>query len=78
MRPTLAVATLALTLALAAAGGGPAAAQDQRAALRDACKADYQRLCSSVSPGGGRIVKCLNDQGDKLTPACKAALAKAN
>lgn len=75
MRTSFAVA--ALTLVLAATGGGPAAAQDQRV-LRDACKADYQRLCQGVQPGGGRIVKCLQDQGDKLTPACKTALSSRN
>ncbi|EJW12381.1 hypothetical protein A33M_2144 [Rhodovulum sp. PH10] len=53
----------------------PASAQDQRSVLRDACRGDYQKLCASVSPGGGRILKCLESNADQLTPACKAALA---
>ncbi|RAI38499.1 cysteine rich repeat-containing protein [Rhodoplanes roseus] len=65
-------------LAAATLAADPAAAQDQRSVLRDACKADYQRLCNGVQPGGGRIVKCLQDQSDKLTPACKTALSKGN
>ncbi|MDC7786220.1 cysteine rich repeat-containing protein [Rhodoplanes sp. TEM] len=72
MRSILAASGLALVLA--AATHTPAAAQDQNV-LRDACKGDYQRLCQGVQPGGGRIIKCLQDQGDKLTPACKTALS---
>lgn len=72
MRSILAACGLALVLA--ATIHNPAAAQDQ-GVLRDACKADYQRLCRGVQPGGGRIIKCLQDQGDKLTPACRTALS---
>jgi hypothetical protein len=71
----LAAATVALLIA--AASLTPAAAQqDQRAALREACTADYQRLCVGVRPGGGRILKCLQDQSDKLSDGCKTALAQ--
>jgi len=49
-------------------------AQNQRGAMREACKADFERVCSGVSPGGGRIVECLNKQHDSLSEACKTAL----
>lgn len=49
-------------------------AQNQRGAMREACKADFEKFCSGVSPGGGRIVECLNKQHDSLSEACKAAL----
>jgi hypothetical protein len=51
-----------------------AQAQDGRGAARHACKADYQRLCTGVSPGGGRIIKCLGDNFDKLSDPCKQAV----
>lgn len=66
--------SLALAVAMPCLVAVPALAQDQRAVLRTACKSDYDRLCSGVTPGGGRIVKCLRDNGDKLTQACKTAL----
>jgi pyruvate carboxylase len=44
---------------------------------RTACRADYDQFCKSVAPGGGRIVKCLADNADKLSPACKSAMADA-
>lgn len=64
---------------------GPAAAQmgltaDQRAtatALRDACGADYTRFCTSVRPGGGRILQCLEAHEGELAPSCRAALPQA-
>ena len=49
----------------------PALAQD---AAREACKADYSKYCSGVTPGGGRIVACLNKQHDQLSQGCQKAL----
>lgn len=45
-----------------------------QSAAREACKADYAKYCSGVSPGGGRIVACLNKQHDQLSDACRKAL----
>lgn len=42
-----------------------------------ACGADRQRLCGDVSPGGGRIVRCLIGNLESLTPTCKASLLQA-
>jgi hypothetical protein len=44
------------------------------AALRDVCLEDYKRLCATVPRGGGRIRKCMAENSDKLSSACKAAL----
>jgi hypothetical protein len=46
----------------------------QTAAQREACKADYEKYCSGVAPGGGRIMACLNKQHDALSDACKKVL----
>jgi hypothetical protein len=43
-------------------------------AVRQACEADYHRLCATVAPGGGRILKCLHDRDKELAPECRAAL----
>jgi hypothetical protein len=72
-----ALAAIFIVAALVPLATGPAAAQDQRGALRTACSADFRQLCSGVSPGGGRIINCLRDNGDKLTPGCKTALDQA-
>ena len=75
---TLAVAAaLACCLAVAvpAMAQQPAPAAGQ--ALKEACKSDYKALCSGVQPGGGRIVACLKQQADKLSPGCKQALTAA-
>ena len=52
-------------------------AQELTAAQRDACKGDYEKYCAGTTPGGGRIIACLNKSADKLTPACKKVLADA-
>ena len=49
-------------------------AQNQRGAMREACKADLEKYCSDVQRGGGRIAECLNKQHDSLSEACKTAL----
>jgi hypothetical protein len=47
-----------------------------QAAMR-ACAADRDRLCASVIPGSGRIVRCLASQPAQLTPSCKTAMEQA-
>jgi hypothetical protein len=51
-----------------------ALAQNQRGAMREACKADFEKYCADVQRGGGRIVECLNKQHDSLSEACRTAL----
>ena len=59
---------------LVAGFSSAAFAQNLTAAQRTACKADYERYCSGVMPGGGRIIACLNKQRDALSPACRKVL----
>jgi Cysteine rich repeat len=51
------------------------AAASERAATQ-ACRADAQRLCAGVQPGGGRIAACLREHEAKLSPPCQAQLGK--
>ena len=45
------------------------------AALIDAsCRWDIGRFCSDLSPGGGRIVSCLEQNKIALSPACLSLL----
>jgi len=67
--------TLRLAIIICAIGfSGAAFAQTPTADQRGACKTDYQKFCAGTTPGGGRIVACLNKQRDQLTDACKKAL----
>jgi hypothetical protein len=40
------------------------------------CNFDVARFCGDVQPGGGRIVKCLQDHRDDLSPECKDRIEK--
>jgi hypothetical protein len=39
-----------------------------------ACAAETRTLCATVPAGGGRIVDCLAEHGDALSPACREAI----
>ena len=69
---------LALILSLASvpvfAGGSLLDGEIQ--ALRAYCKADVERLCPGVEPGGGRIKACLMANKEQMSVGCAQALMK--
>ena len=40
------------------------------------CKADIERLCNGVQPGGGRVMKCLKAHTKEMSVGCAQALQK--
>ena len=63
----LSFAAIAFVVALSGATSA------QSADPRGACKADYDKFCAGIAPGGG-IVACLNAKRDQLSASCKTAL----
>jgi hypothetical protein len=51
-----------------------ASAQTLTAEQRAACKPDYDKYCSDTTPGGGRIIACLDKQHEALSEACRKVL----
>lgn len=45
--------------------------------VMQACRADHDRLCGDVTPGGGRILACLQSHAGQLSSACARALPRA-
>lgn len=51
---------------------------DKRQEFRQACKNDIEELCKGVKPGGTRILRCLKEQVNQLSPACEDRVAEMN
>jgi hypothetical protein len=49
----------------------------QVAAIRSACRADYQRNCAIVPPGGAASLTCLEQHKAKLSASCQQAVNAA-
>lgn len=60
----------AIVVAVALSGLASAQSSDPRGA----CKADYDKFCAGIAPGGGRVVACLDAKRDQLSVSCKTAL----
>jgi Cysteine rich repeat len=66
---------LPIVISIAICSVVPAASQEAtRGALRQVCLEDFKRLCSAVTRGGGRILKCMTDNSEKLSSPCRASL----
>ena len=42
-----------------------------------ACRADVQKLCKEVQPGGGRMAACLKQHESAISPGCRERMAEA-
>lgn len=60
-----------------AAAGTPAQkpTDAQTAAIRNACRSDYQKNCASVPPGGAASLQCLQKSMPKLSSSCQKAVS---
>jgi hypothetical protein len=67
----LAFAVLVVTAGFSSSVFAQALTSEQRAA----CKADYEKYCASTTPGGGRIIACLDKQ--QLSPGCRKVVDAA-
>ena len=65
---------IVLCLAAALIAGTVPNAMAQTAQQRAACQGDAKKLCSGVTPGGGRILECLAKQKGNLSDPCKAVV----
>lgn len=54
----------------------PSQLDQEIVALRAYCKADIERLCPNVEPGGGRIKVCLMERKMEVSVGCAQALQK--
>jgi hypothetical protein len=67
----LAFAVLVVTAGFSSAVLAQALTSEQRTA----CKADYEKYCAGTTPGGGRIIACLDKQ--PISAACRKAVDAA-
>jgi hypothetical protein len=63
-----------------AAAGSPAKkpTSSQIAAIRSACRSDYQQNCSGVPTGGAPALQCLEKNKSKLSANCQKAVTAAS
>ncbi len=65
---------IAASLSLAALASTAPGALAQQAAAMKYCKADFERLCPGVQPGGGRVIACLKAHKEEISIGCGKAL----
>ena len=67
---------IASALSFAALVSAAPSALAQQAAAMKYCKADFERLCPGVQPGGGRILGCLKAHEMEVSVGCAKVLQK--
>jgi hypothetical protein len=76
-RRSLTMTRLFLPLALAFLPAAALAQGSDRAAVRNACAADFQKNCPGIQPGGGRLAACLKEKRAAFSEACLTTLQQA-
>ncbi len=71
---TLWALVIPITLAATAPAFSQAPTDAQRAAIRSACRADYEAHCGSIPPGGMASLQCLQKNMSSLAPGCQTAV----
>lgn len=66
--------TIAAVLAIVLICFSGLAATAQHGATLSHCKADAERICPGVTPGGGKIIGCLKQHQDDVSVGCAKAL----
>jgi hypothetical protein len=51
--------------------------RSEAVSLMQICRGDYDHFCGDVTPGGGRILACLQNHAGQLSPACARAMPRA-
>ena len=69
----VAFASLAFVM-IAAVNQQPVHAQGATGGPLAACRADAERICPGVQPGGGRLIECLKEHQDDVTIGCAKEL----
>ncbi|HZC76236.1 MAG TPA: cysteine rich repeat-containing protein, partial [Ktedonobacterales bacterium] len=62
----------------AATTSGKKPSSAQVAAIRSACRADYQKTCAGVPTGGAAALNCLEKNKSNLSPSCQQAVEAAS
>ncbi|WP_454917533.1 cysteine rich repeat-containing protein [Xanthobacter sediminis] len=68
--------TFVLALTVAGSMVCATAGYAQQEAFIKYCKPDIERLCPTVPPGDGRLLKCLKANGDQISVGCAKVLQK--
>ncbi|MFX8832873.1 cysteine rich repeat-containing protein, partial [Acinetobacter baumannii] len=68
------VAMLLLVVAGQAAAQVTPDQKERARTLARACRADAQKFCQGIDPGGGRLLTCLKGREADLSAGCRDAL----
>ena len=74
---SLAAVSTVLSVACSAQAQVPPQMRGEAIALMQVCRGDYDRLCAGVTPGGGRVLACLQNHTGQLSAACGQAMPRA-
>jgi hypothetical protein len=76
-KPATETAAPAAPKAAAASTAAKKPSSAQVAAIRSACRSDYQKVCAGVPTGGAPALQCLEKNKSKVSPACEQAVNAA-
>ncbi len=73
----VAVVCASIPMPAAAQAQVPPEMRSEAMMLMSVCRSDYDRLCSGVMPGGGRILACLQSHARALSRQCGQVMGRA-